>query len=431
VKGVLLALLALTGIVTIAAGERGTHPPALRHVKTFAYYGLNGTNAAVPPAVMAQHVDIVEDDGFTAEHAEAFKRAGGRIALAYTDPAYVPHCVPPFTPPAGACSGPIGDRLGGDESAFVHDAQGARIHRFGGEQFQYQEVLNVTRPAAWRAYARTTAAILQHAPRLDGFVADDSGSTLSYAGRERGSNFYYGFNAAGADIESDGAFIDGESGMLAAAGKPVIVNGGDPTTWGPAYGGRFLDLRAVMGQMFEGCFNNAGRYLYTDVDDKFRREENGLLAVIAHRKLALCFPTGDASPDHRLYAYASFLLSYDPAFSVFATNIPLADGLTLAPETQLVPFRPRTSASEIDRLRQGGVYVREFADCTIDGADVGACAAVVNPASKDEADLPSLAHGYAHRIALDDQSVLHGGKVRVVAGVPRRLAPASAAILVR
>lgn len=407
------------------------HEQLRRHVKTHAYYGLNGINAEVPAAFMAAHVDIVEDDGFTAQHAAAFKRAGGTLALAYTDPTYVPHCVPPFSPPAGRCAGPIGDLLNGEERAFVHDAGGARVHRFNGKGFEYQEVLNVTLPTVWLAYSRTTAAILAHSPRLDGFEADDSGSTFSYAGGALGSNLYDGFSAPGTEIRNDRAYLAGESAMLEAAGKPVIINGGDPAGWGPAYDGAFLRLPYVMGQQFEGCFNNAGNYLYTEVDDKFRREENGLLAVIARHKLAVCFATGDPSPAHRLYAYAAFLLTYDPAYSVYEMNVPLADGIALDPETQLVPFQPAKTATAIDQLRAGSVYVREFRVCAIDGVPIGGCAAVVNADSKNAALVPALAGRYTQHVALDPQSFYHGGRTRVVGGAPHSLAPASAAILVR
>src|SRR5665213_1930892 len=73
------------------------------HVRTLAYYGLNGINKDVPPAYMAAHVEMVEDDGYTAEHADAFKRAGGHFAIAYTDPTYGAHC-PPARLNASACS---------------------------------------------------------------------------------------------------------------------------------------------------------------------------------------------------------------------------------------------------------------------------------------------------------------------------------------
>ena len=401
------------------------------HVRTLAYYGLNGINADVPAAFMAAHVDIVEDDGYTAQHADAFKRAGGSTALAYTDPAYAAHCPAPFTPPAGACSGQIANLVQSDESAYVHDGAGARVHRFVSDYFQYQEVFNVTAPSARQAYARTTAAILKASPLLDGFEADDSGSTMTAPGGAFGSLLYYNFNATGVEIPDDATWIAGESAMLAAAGKPLMINGGDAATWGPAYGGAFVDLPSVMSQQFEGCYNNGGNYLYTDSENKFAREANGMLAVMARHKSAVCFPTGDNSPAHRLYAYAAWLLTYDPAYAVYETDVPLSDNEALYPETQIVPAQPRATATDVAQLRSGGVYVREFAACGIAGVAIGPCATVVNSSPGATAALPALATAYGHQIVLDPQSFYHGGKANVVAGMPSSLAPATAAILVR
>ena len=219
--------------------------------------------------------------------------------------------------------------------------------------------------------------------------------------------------------------------MLAAAGKPLMINGGDFVTWGPAYNGAFLDLPSVTSQQFEGCFNNGGNYLYTDSEGKFAKEENGLLAVTAHHKSAVCFPTGDTSPDHRMYAYAAWLLTYDPVYSVYLTAVPQSDGEALYPETQLVPSAPHaTATNDVALLRAGGVYVREFAQCAIAGQPIGPCASVVNSSASAQS-VPALATAYAHQIALDPQSLYHGGKANVVAGAPGTLGAATAAILVR
>ena len=409
-----------------------TAPPAgaaPAHVQTFAYYGLNDINSDVPAAYVASHVDIVDDDGFTAKHADAFKRAGGKIALAYTDPTYVPHCPPPFTPPAGHCDGPIGNLVASDETAFVHDAHGARVNRFVSDYFQYQEVLNVLSASAQRAYAQTAGAVAAQSPLLDGYEADDSGS--SFSSGALGANLYFRFNAPGVEIASDQAYIEGETAMLAAAGKPVIINGGDPSTWGPAYNGTFVDLPTVMGQMFEGCFNNAGGFLYTDASAQFQRESDGLIAVQQHKKLALCMPTGDATdPAKRLYAYAAFMLTFDPAYSVYGMTIKQSDGEALYPESQLFPQQPLKTATEIGQLKTGGVYVREFGSCAIAGSAIGPCAAVVNSSSTTAA-IPALTTAYARHIALDPQSMYNGGKANPVAGAVGSLAAGSAAILVR
>jgi hypothetical protein len=392
------------------------------HVKTFAYYGINNADADIPAAYMAAHVDMVDDDGFTAQHADAFKRAGGKLAIAYTDPSYVPHCPPPFTPPAGHCDGPIGNLVASDESAFVHDASGARINRYNDPYFQYQEMLNVGSASAQRAYAQTAASVLSHSPLLDGFEADDSANPLS--------NMFFGFNANGVEFTGDAQWIAAETAMLAAAGKPVLVNGGDPASLGPAYGGKFLDLPGVMGAMFEGCFNN-GQGLYTDRSQLFQREADGYLASLPHRKIALCSPTGDTSPAHRLYAYAAFMLVYDAAYSYYGMVIAQSDGESLYPETALVPQQPLQTATQIAQLKSGSVYVREFASCSIAGAAIGPCAAVVNPSSSASAAIPALATSYGKSIALDAQSLYHGGKANVAGGVPSSLPAGSAAILVR
>lgn len=433
----LVRVLTLTGLALIVLAGAGPRAPAQAqaalsglptHVRSFAFYGLNDVNADVPASYMAAHVDIVEDDGFTAQHADAFKRAGGKVALAYTDPSYVPHCPPPFTPPAGKCEGPIGNLVARDERAWLHDASGARVRRFVSPYFQYQEALNVASPVARDAYRRTTDAILAHSPRLDGFIADDSGSP--YSGDALGSNHFYNFNARAVEIPDERAFIAAESAMLATPGKPVIVNGGDPGTFAPAYGGLFLDLPFVIGQEFEGCYNNGDSGPFTDARNRFAHESDGLLAVIAKRKLALCLPSGPRDPPRRTYAYAAFLLTYDPQYSVFGMNEKQSDGRALYPEMELVPGSPRQTARAIADLRRGALYVREFARCAIAGAATGPCAAVVNP-SAGFAEIPVLAERYAHHAELDSASLYGGGRVRVAAGVPRALEPASAALLLR
>jgi hypothetical protein len=425
------SVTAQTATLSIAAPPPlggGTFPD---HVRTMAYYGLNGINADIPASYMAAHVDIVEDDGYTAPHADAFKRAGGKMAFAYTDATYAAHCPPPFTPPAGACGGQTANLVPNDESAYVHDSTGARVHRFVSDYFQYQEVFNPNSAAAQHAYAQMTASILKASPLIDAFEADDSGSAFSRSGHGIGSELYLGFNTTGVEVATDAQWIAGHTAMLAAAGKPLMVNGGDPDTLGVAYGGAFIDQPFVMGQQFEGCFNNSGPYLYTDNDSQFQRESNGLLEVYAHHKSAMCFPSGDTVPEHRLYGYAAWLQTYDPVYSIYQMELPQSDGESLYPETQLVPTQPRSTPTTISQNKIGAVYVREFAACAIAGVGIGPCASVVNSSPTASAAIPSLSISYSQQITLDAQSLYHGGKAHVVAGAPATLAPATAAILVR
>jgi hypothetical protein len=427
----LLPATLAVAVATAAAAPAPAASPPRRHVQSETYYGLNDVNIDVPARTMAELVDIVDDDGFTAPHADAFKRAGGRMAFAYTDPTYVPYCRPPFRAPAGKCDGPVGVLVAGDERAWLHDERGERLHRAGTHGF-HQEILNVASPLAQRAYARTTAGILAKSPRLDGFMADDSGGTFDAGeGLPPGANVFGDFSGSAVEIRDAETWKRAESQMLAAAGRPVIVNGSGPD-WQPAYGGFFLDLPYVMGQQYEGCFNNAGGYRYSTRNDTFRRAANGMLAVQRHGKLAVCLPTGDTSPAHRLYAYAAWLLVYDPRTSVFKMSEPLPDGHAIYPETALVPSAPAATArASVDELRSGGVYVREFGTCAIDGETIGPCASVVNASASEGAAIPALSRRYTRSIALDGRSLDRGGRPFAIAGTPRALAPTTAAILVR
>lgn len=393
------------------------------HVQSLAYYAEDGVNTHVPASYMAAHVDIVEgEDDPTFPASRAFKAAGGKMALAYTDPTYVPYCSSPFMPPnAGNCAGPTGNLVAtGDETAWVHDASGARINRFVSTYFQYQEMLNVGSPSAVRAYTQMVSNLAY--PQLDGLFADDSGSLLS--------SVYYGFDATGVEFQNDAQWIAGETAQLKATGMKVLYNGG-LVTGGPAYNGAFLNLPFVIGQNEENCHND-GTKLRTDaVYGYFTNDTNGLLAIQAMGKLAVCMPGALVDPASRLYDYAAFMLTYSPAYSVFGQVYNLSDGVAVYPETQLVPLSPLQSATTaVSALLNGGVYVREFAACAIASAPIGSCAALVNASGSSKA-IPNLEQSYAHSIVLDPQSLYGGGRAHVAAGTPSTLAAGSAAILVQ
>jgi|SRR5579884_451427 len=404
-----------------AMADRG---PA--RVKTWYYYGLNDVNAGVRPALMAAYADYVEDDGFAAEHARAFKAAGGRFAGAYTDPAYVPYCRPPFAPPAGKCDGPLGNA---GEGAWFHGRDGTRVRRYVDAHFQYQEALNPLSPDARRAWHAFTEGIVAKAPWLDFFFADDAGGPLHAGDMSPRSSEFYDFNEAGSEITSDEVFRDAWTGYLAQSVRPLVLNGYDPTSGLPAYGGAFLRPAFVWGEVHEGCFRGAGG-LETERRDRWTVEEASLLANTALRKLAVCFMMGSPTPPARLYALASWWLGYDPQWSVMAPIDPVPGGSSLLPETELVPAYPlRTARSSADELRDAtGVYVREFGRCYLRGVPAGPCAAFVNPTLRP-LEMPRAAARYRHALVLDDRDVPRGGRVSWTGPVPAILPASSALIL--
>ena len=425
------AVASPTATLSVQSPQVSNPPPGgvPLHEKTWYYYGLNGTNASIPANWMAAHADFVEDDGNTAQHAMAFKAAGGTYAVAYTDPAYVPYCAAPFAPPnAGACRGQVG-ALVTSESAWFHGADGTRVRRFMNDYFQYQEALNPASQAARDAWRQATANIVASAPKLDYFFADDSGGIFIGDNGNQMWGWMYGFNAEAVEITTDAAFLAAEKPYLAAAARPVIINGIDPRTELPSYNGTLLDAPNVAGQNFEGCFSD-GNNVGADARNKWQHSANGLLAAIAHRTNAVCMLRADATPANRIYDLASWWMTYSESYSVAAPMNAAPDGFTVLPEFEIVPRQPRATAiSDIGVLRTaGGAYVREFGACYQAGAPIGPCAAVVNTTAAPVA-LPPLAGHYASALAVDDKSAYTGGKATWTAAVPAQLAAASAVVL--
>jgi hypothetical protein len=403
--------------------------PVPNHVATYYYYGINGINASIPAAWMAAHADFAEDDGDAVQHATAFKKAGGKYAVSYTDPAYVPYCFAPFVGPSATCRGPIGKDIS-DESAWFHGADGTRVRRYVDAHFGYQEALNPASATVQDAYRNTTQAILSHGP-IDYFFADDAGGVYLGSDGTQMSGWFWGFNAPAVEITTDAQFIAANRKVLASAVKPVILNGLTPYSMMPSYNGAWLDSPNVAAQNYEGCYaddaavagDHAGRWV---------NQSNSLLVTFAHHTVGVCMLMAAPTPANRVYAAASWWMTYNEQYSVIAPYPaqPLSDGFTVVPEFEIVPRRPLTTASsDIAALRSAtGAYVREFAACYQAGAPIGPCAAVVNPTSSAVA-LPQLTGRYTTTLAVDDKSMYSGGRATWSGTVPATLPPLSAQVL--
>jgi hypothetical protein len=403
------------------------------HVKTYYFYGINGVNAGIPPAWMAAHADYAEDDAANdTSLLKAFKAAGGKYAVSYSDPAFSVYCAPPFTPPAGACRGPMGSLVSGDESAWLHGADGARVHKFYSDHFQYQEAMNPASASVQSAYRSSTGGWVSAMPNLDYVFADDSGGSLTGGDGTQLSGLLYNFNAPSVEIANDDAFIAAEKQVLAASARPVFVNGATPYTMMPSYDGAFLKAPNVAGQNFEGCYGDYNGLIVDDASKgpRWSNISNALIAVNRYGSTALCMNVWSATPSNRLYYVASWWMAYDPDHSVIVPQAPTSDGYTVLPEYDIVPTQPRaTATTTIASLRAAsGAYVREFAACYQAGSPIGPCAAVVNPGPSAVA-LPALAGRYTTALALDDRSSYTGGKAAWSGTVPASLGAYSAVVL--
>ena len=287
------------------------------HAQTWYYYGLVGVNEHVPPEIMARYADFIED-GDHGEYAARFKAAGGRYAVAYTDPSFIPYCDPPFTPPAGRCKSEY-SRFVTAESGYFHGPDGARVHHYVPGDRQYQEALNPASPAAHRAWRDFTALVKRRAPAIDFLFSDDSGAPLRSGDMSPTSGHFYDYNAAGVEIQSDDAFRDASIAYLGQSALPLILNGGDPHTARAAYGGAIMRQPFVRGNTHEGCFRYE-RGVKTLEDDRWTNEEDALLENAQMHRWGICFMTGTPTLSNRLYALASWWLTYDPQWSVAAPN---------------------------------------------------------------------------------------------------------------
>ncbi|MDB5073608.1 MAG: hypothetical protein JWM87_4719 [Candidatus Eremiobacteraeota bacterium] len=431
------AILAAPAALTVqpAPAAPPSAPPSAdvpAHTTTWYYYGLNHVNEDVPAPYMAAHADYVEDGAYYPDHGDKFKAAGGKYLVSYTDPAYVPYCYAPFTPPIqNPCIGAIGNHVA-DESGWFHGADGGRLHRYVDQEFQYQEALNPASQAARDAWKWYTQRTLAHSPNVDFFLADDEGGTFIGPDGTQASGWFYGFNAGSVEITSDADFIAANQKMLAASLKPVFVNGYDPATRLPSYGGKWLDSPNVVGDEYEGCYTaDAGGNVEGDKNDKWAETSNGILAVLAHNSKALCMMTAAATPSNRIYLMASWWMTYSEGSTIAAPERATPDGYTVRPEYDVVPRQPRaTATNDIHVLRSStGAYVREFAACYQARAPIGPCATIVNPSASAVA-MPRLAGSYTRSLAVDDRSAYTGGQATWTGGVPAQL-PALSAVVVR
>ena len=413
-----VATVAMLVVTALPIVTRADSVPA--HVRTYLYYTAANTNTAIPARFMAQYATFIETAGGHAGRVRAFRAAGGKYALSYADPTFVPYCEPPFVPPAGRCAGPIGNDPALMESAWLHTADGVRLHRPDAYTGEYQDILDPLSPAVARAVHRYTQTLTQTGVNAAFF--DETGSELD--------GDFASFGGQAVEIPTANAWFLGERAIIAASSLPVILNGSGPE-WGPAYSGAILQLPNVLGVNFEGCFSNGDLGLMSVRGGAWSRMERALLADERFRKYVVCMMSGPFDPAQRIYALASWWLTYDARWSVAAPVTRAADGYAVYPEYDLVPMDPDRSAhTTVAQFETGGVYVRTFARCYDRGVPIGACAAVVNPGLVPHA-LPRSMRAFAHALSLENRSVYTGGTVAWQPRSSNTIGPISGEILRR
>ena len=226
------------------------------------------------------------------------------------------------------------------------------------------------------------------------------------------------------------------STLIGGSNYPVVYNGYGINSDGQA----LINNSKVTGAMVEDAYGqrvDAGSTVPYTTGSDWVNNENLQLNAVNVGKLFFCYnsPNSDASYSIQLrnYIYASFLIGYGPSSSVLWEYFSTPSGLHVFPETELVPLNPLiSSASSVSSFARGGVYVREYASCYLNGSGVGHCAAVVNSSASSSYGMPSLSQSYSHTMSISGYGILDGGSVSASGPAPpSSLAPETGVILIQ
>lgn len=303
-----------------------------------------------------------------------------------------------------------------DSSTFALSCTGARVYDTWDSVTEW--VMNPASASMRAIFAAYVASVALHG-KFDAVFEDTAGPLSAYAGSDPFSPGYpCGY--------SDSSWINDEIGLNQSSPLPVIFNGLSKfNDEAPSMSLGLLAGSNTVGGNLEGCYSTTSQpKLWSWI---WRADENTELDVAAKNKLFICLAENRAAAssetDQRLYAYASFLLTYDPSTSVYWSEFATTTGLHVMPETGLVTLDPVVSApANVSSLEQsGGTYARQYGKCYYKGSYVGPCAVVVN--SDYSLSHPFPYSQYHHTMTLSGSGVLDGGSVSFSGPAPPSTLP--------
>lgn len=378
-----------TSVTASSVSASGSYGPT--HVITADYLGTPWGTSSIAWSSAAPYLNWAETG--TAD-ATAIHNAGIKT-MYYVDPNRTQSGGPMYT---------------SDESTFAHDCSGKRVvDTYAKSVTQY--VMNPASPSMQSVFRSYVSSLLAQG-HFDALFEDDAGALSAFAPYTPFSTMPCSYN--------DSSWIAQETSLNQAPSIPVIVNGlsgldGD----GVSQLVGVLGGSNALGATYEQCYSSNSQpkqdgWLWATI-------ENTELAVEAKGKAFECMLSNTSAAssevDARLYAYASYLLTYDPASSIYRTLFATPSGLHVMPEVKLVVENPTTSTpANVSSLEEpGGTYARQYASCYLAGSSVGACAVVVNPSLTPHAFPFSTYH---HSLTISGNGVLDGGTVSTNGAAP-------------
>jgi hypothetical protein len=391
VKGVGSTRSAVLADSISAGGSDPSYPSTIaqKHLLTAEYLGYPDGSTTVSASQAARYLTWAQTG---AANGNAYAAAGLKVQV-YANPNHV------------AAKDPIYSYLGSADTAKT--CAGSPISLTYGTITQY--VMNPQLASMRTGYAAYVAILLagQH---VDAVFEDNAGPP----GTSYGDICDY----------SESTWLTAEHELESALPYHTIFNGLSAVSEGgglsPAMG--VLQNPSTIGGTWEHCIADTPTRP-EDAGWVWQDEENTQLAVTAEGKYFFCLGRDTTSaPDAvagRTYAIASFLLTYNLAYSVLWEEYASPSGLDVMPESQLVPEYPIVATpSTVASLQVStGVYVREYKACYLAGNFIGACAMVVN-SDFSAHTFPRLTGTYSHTLKLSGAGLLDGGSASTSGPAP-------------
>lgn len=296
-----------------------------------------------------------------------------------------------------------------DESQYAHTCGGARIMSTWRNNQYLTNPRSRALISAWRSYVQKHF----QAAHFDAVFVDNAAPVYTTG------------EPCGFDLDD---WLNAEIEAQRAVGYPVIYNALSATD-GPNVSPEIALNRTAIGGMMEECYARLRPNTKATGQLWWVTERTELLMSREH-KYFFCYgrdlTPADQAYDGRMYTFASFLLTYDPATSVLWEYYQTPSGGHVMPESALVALDPVKPVAGIADLRdRNGVFVREYRRCYAYGASVGPCAAAVN---SDAEPHNLVLRGFRRTLVLHGSGVFDGGSISENGAMPSRLGPASAVI---
>jgi hypothetical protein len=377
-------------------------PISQTHILTAAYLGAPNGTTTVTAAQAAPYLTWAQTGS---SNANTFAAAGIKTQI-YEDPNRVVADSPLY--------------YTGAQGAFAQSCSDVDVTEVTDGVTQY--VMNPASTVLQAGYASLLNSI-KASYTFNAVFQDDSGPLGELAGP---------FSPSLPCDYTDAAWISGGEALDQAATIPLILNGLSGLDGeNPSELIQELGTSNVLGGNMENCYSSASEP--ENYGWLWAAEENTELQVNAMGKMFSCMEEertdASASAAARIYAYASFLLTYNPSLDVLWEEFATSSGFEVFPEEQLVALDPAVSTpSSIAALEQtGGAYGIIYNECFLAGNFVGACAVAVNP--EQGSSVPFPFPQFTHTLTLSGNGVLDGGTLSTQGAAPPEYLNGPAAVI--